>query len=178
VGAVTISVNLSAKQFADARFVTELQAAIRETGVEPTRLQLEMTEAVAATDPKLTVTVLSYLKHLGIGVILDDFGTGNSSLSALRLFPVEALKIDRSLISGMLVDRGTCDMVEMIILLAHKLKLQVIAEGIESVKHWDHLREVDCDFGQGYFFSQPVDAAAASKLLSRRGLPHANVAGA
>ena len=178
VGAVTISVNLSAKQFADARFVTELQAAIRETGVEPTRLQLEMTEAVAATDPKLTVTVLSYLKHLGIGVILDDFGTGNSSLSALRLFPVEALKIDRSLISGMLVDRGTCDMVEMIILLAHKLKLQVIAEGIESVKHWDHLREVGCDFGQGYFFSQPVDAAAASKLLSRRGLPHANVAGA
>jgi EAL domain-containing protein (putative c-di-GMP-specific phosphodiesterase class I) len=78
----------------------------------------------------------------------------------------------------MLVDRGTCDMVEMIILLAHKLKLQVIAEGIESVKHWDHLREVGCDFGQGYFFSQPVDAAAASKLLSRRGLPHANVAGA
>lgn len=179
VPAVTISVNLSAKQFADARFVTELQAAIRETGVEPSRLQLEMTETVAATDPKLTVTVLSYLKHLGIGVILDDFGTGNSSLSGLRLFPVEALKIDRSLVSGMLVDRGTCDMVELIILLAHKLKLKVIAEGIESAKHWDRLRELGCDLGQGYFFSQPVEPAAAGKLLSQPGhLPHAHVAGA
>jgi diguanylate cyclase (GGDEF)-like protein/PAS domain S-box-containing protein len=175
---VTISVNLSAKQFADARFVTELQAAIRETGVDPSRLQLEMTETVAATDPKLTVTVLSYLKHLGVGVILDDFGTGNSSLSGLRLFPVEALKIDRSLISGMLVDRGTRDMVELIILLAHKLKLKVIAEGIESAKHWDVLCELGCDLGQGYFFSQPVAPEAASKLLSGHSPLQASVAGA
>ena len=176
---VAISVNISAKQFADARFVTELQAAIRETGVEPSRLQLEMMETVAASDPKLTVTVLSSLKHLGIGVILDHFGTGNSSLSGLRLFPVEALKIDRSLVSEMLVDRGTCDMVELIILLAHKLKLKVIAEGIESAKHWERLREFGCDLGQGSFFSQPVDPAAAGKLLSQRGhLPHANTAGA
>ncbi len=176
---VNISVNISAKQFADARFVTELQAAIRETGVGPTRLQLEMTEAVVASDPKLSVTVLSYLKHLGVGVILDDFGTGNSSLSGLRLFPVEALKIDRSLISGMLADRGTSDMVELIILLAHKLKIKVIAEGIESVKHWDHLREVGCDLGQGYFFSHPLEPEAAGKLLSQRGqLPQAAGAGA
>lgn len=176
---VTISVNLSAKQFADARFVTELQAALRETGVEPSRLQLEMTETVAATDPKLTITVLSYLKHLGVGVILDDFGTGNSSLSGLRLFPVEALKIDRSLISGMLADRGARDMVELIILLAHKLKLKVIAEGIESAKHWDLLRELGCDLGQGYFFSQPVAPEAAGKLLSGRGsLLNASAAGA
>jgi PAS domain S-box-containing protein len=176
---VTISVNLSAKQFADARFVTELQAAIRETGVEPTRLQLEMTEAVAAADPKLTVTVLSYLKHLGVGVILDDFGSGNSSLSGLRLFPVEALKIDQSLVSGMLADRGTCDMVELIILLAHKLKVKVIAEGIETSKHRDHLYEVGCDLGQGYFFSQAVQPEAAGKLLSQRAqLPQAAAAGA
>jgi diguanylate cyclase (GGDEF)-like protein/PAS domain S-box-containing protein len=174
---VSISVNISAKQFADARFVNELQAAIRETGVEPMRLQLEMTEAVAAHDPKLTITVLSYLKHLGIPVILDDFGTGNSSLSGLRLFPVEALKIDRSLICGMLLDRGTCDMVELIILLAHKLKLKVIAEGIESSKHWERLRELGCDFGQGYFFSTPVDPEAAGKLLTDPQLAQAKVAG-
>lgn len=179
IPAVTISVNLSSRQFADARFVTELQAAIRETGVEPGRLQLEMTEAVAAADPKLTVTVLSSLKQLGIGIILDDFGTGNSSLNGLRLFHVEALKIDRSLICGMLVDRGTCEMVELIVLLAHKLKLKVIAEGIESTKHWERLRELDCDMGQGFFFSQPVDPAAAGKLLTKRGhIPLANVAGA
>ncbi len=163
---VTISVNLSAKQFADARFVNELQTAIRETGVEPSRLQLEMTETVAATDPKLTVTVLSYLKHMGIGVILDDFGTGNSSLSGLRRFPVEALKIDRALVSEMLSDRGTCDTVELIILLAHKLKLKIIAEGIETAKHLERLRDFGCDLGQGYFFSPPLEPTAASKLLS------------
>lgn len=164
----TVSVNLSAKQFADARFVNELQAAIRETGADPWRLQLEMTEKVAANDPKLTVTVLSYLKHLGIGVILDDFGTGNSSLNGLRQLPVEALKIDRSLISGMLADRVTCDTVELIILLARKLKLKVIAEGIENAKQWEHLRDFGCDLGQGYFFSPPLDPEAASKLLRAR----------
>jgi EAL domain-containing protein (putative c-di-GMP-specific phosphodiesterase class I) len=92
---------------------------------------------------------------------------------------VEALKIDRSLISGMLADRGTSDMVELIILLAHKLKVKVIAEGIESIKHWERLREFGCDLGQGHFFSQPVEPVIAGKLLTQRGpLPHANMAGA
>jgi diguanylate cyclase (GGDEF)-like protein/PAS domain S-box-containing protein len=176
---VTISVNLSAKQFADARFVPELQAVFRETGVEPSRLRLEMTETVADADPKLTLKVLSYLKHLGVGVILDHFGTGNSSLSALRMFPLEALKIDHSLISGMLADRGTAEMVELIVLLAHKLKLKVIAEGIESAKHWERLCETGCDLGQGHFFSQTVEPEAAGKLLTQGGrLLQAKVAGA
>ena len=176
---VTISVNLSAKQFADPRFVPELQAALRETGVEPPHLKLEITETVAAADPKLTVKVLSHLKQLGVAVILDDFGTGNSSLNALRLFPVEALKIDRSLISSMLADRGVTDMVELIVLLAHKLKLKVIAEGVESAKHWERSCELGCDLGQGYFFSQPVDAEAAGTLLARADrLLQAKVAGA
>ncbi len=167
LGTVTVSVNLSAKQFADARFVTDLQSAIRATGVEPSRLQLEMTEGVAAADPKLTVTVVSYLKHLGIGVILDDFGSGNSSLNALRQFPVEALKIDRSLIDGMLADRGTCDTVELIIMLAHKLRLKVIAEGIETIKQFQQLHELGCDLGQGYLFSKPVEAKEAELVVRR-----------
>jgi diguanylate cyclase (GGDEF)-like protein/PAS domain S-box-containing protein len=166
--AVTVSVNISGRQFADPRFVAELQAAIRDTGTEASHLQLEMKEAVVSVDPKLSATVLSALKQLGVGVILDDFGSGPCSLSGLRLFPVEALKIDSSLISGMLADRETSDMVELIILLAHKLKLKVIAEGIERAKHWDCLCELECDFGQGYFFSQPVDAEAAGKLLRQR----------
>jgi diguanylate cyclase (GGDEF)-like protein/PAS domain S-box-containing protein len=179
LGTVTISVNLSAKQFADARFIPELQAAIRTTGVEPSHLQLEMTENVAAADPKLTVTVLSYLKHLGIGVILDDFGTGNSSLSGLRQFPVEALKIDRSLIDGMLADRATCDTVDLIILMTRKLKLKVIAEGIETSKQLERLRELGCSLGQGYLFSQPVEAEAAGKLLREpSAVLHAKMAGA
>lgn len=173
MGAITIGVNLSARQFADARFVSELQSALRDTGVEPSRLQLEMTETVAAADPKLTLTILSFLKHIGIPVVLDDFGVGNSSLSALRQFPADALKIDRSLIEGMLADRSTCDTVDLIVVLAHKLKLKAIAEGIETLAQFERLRDLGCDLGQGYLFSQPVEAEAAGKLLSEPGF-HVN----
>jgi diguanylate cyclase (GGDEF)-like protein/PAS domain S-box-containing protein len=178
MASVTISVNLSAKQFADARFVTELQVAIHQTGIEPSRLQVEMTETVAATDPKLTASVLGDLKRMGVGVTLDAFGTGNSSLSGLRRLSVEALKIDHSLISGMLADRETCDTVELIILLAHKLKLKVIADGIESTKHCEHLRELGCDLGQGHFFSHPLEPEAAGKLLHEHSAARARVVGA
>jgi diguanylate cyclase (GGDEF)-like protein/PAS domain S-box-containing protein len=176
---VSMNVNISARQLADARFVTDVEAALRQTAIDPSRLHLEMTESVAAADPKLTATVLSHLKHLRVGVILDDFGAGNSSLSGLRQFPVDALKIDRSLISGMLTDRATCDTVELIIVLAHKLKLKVIAEGIETTKQLDHLLASGCDLGQGYLFSQPVEAKAAEELLRQRSLlPHTKVASA
>jgi len=166
--AVSVSVNVSARQLADLRFVSGLEATLRQTGIDPSRLHLEMTESVAAADAKLTATVLSHLKQLRVGVILDDFGTGNSSLSGLRQFPIEALKIDRSLIAGMLVDRGMCDTVELIILLAHKLKLKVIAEGIESSRQFDHLHTLGCELGQGYFFSPPVEAKTAERLLHQR----------
>lgn len=174
---IRISVNVSARQLADARFVTDLEAALRHTGIDPSRLHLEMTESVAAADPKLTATVLSQLKHLRVGVTLDDFGTGSSSLSGLRQFSLDALKIDRSLIGGMLTDRATRDTVELIILLGHKLKLKVIAEGIENTRQLDHLHAAGCDLGQGYLFSQPVDAKAVEQLL-RNPIPHAKAAGA
>ncbi|MGD0567508.1 MAG: bifunctional diguanylate cyclase/phosphodiesterase [Candidatus Sulfotelmatobacter sp.] len=176
--AVTVSVNVSANQLADAQFVTRLESTLRETGLDPSRLRLEMTESVAAADAKVTATVLSQLKRLGVSVILDDFGTGNSSLSGLRQFPMEALKIDRSLVGAMQLDRGICETVELIILLAHKLKLKVIAEGIESAKQLDHLHEFGCDMGQGYFFSHPVEAKAAERLLRERSaVAHAKAVG-
>ncbi len=175
---VSMNVNVSARQLADARFVPDMEAALRQTGVDASRLHLEMTESVAAADPKLTATVLSHLKHLRVGVILDDFGTGNSSLSGLRQLPLDALKIDRSLIGGMLTDRATCETVELIIVLAHKLKLQVIAEGIETTRQLDHLQALGCDLGQGYLFSPPVEAKAAEELLRQRSpIFHARVAG-
>jgi len=166
--AVSIGVNVSTKQLADARFVTGLESALRDAAINPERLHLEITENVAAVDAKLTATVLAHLKQLRVGVILDDFGTGNSSLSGLRQFPVEALKIDRSLVSEMLIDRGTCDTIELIILLSHKLKLKVIAEGVESIKQFDHLLHLGCELGQGNFFSPPVEAQEAEELLRRR----------
>jgi EAL domain-containing protein (putative c-di-GMP-specific phosphodiesterase class I) len=139
-----------------------------------------MTESVAASDPKLTEIALSHLKKLQVGVILDDFGTGNSSLNNLRkLTTLKALKIDRALINAMLVDRAAFETVELIILLAHKLKLKVIAEGIESAKELDRLHELGCDLGQGFLFSQPVEANAVEKLLRERAqLPHMKAAGA
>ncbi|MGC2171398.1 MAG: EAL domain-containing protein [Candidatus Sulfotelmatobacter sp.] len=176
---VTISVNVSARQLADARFVADLEATLRTTGVAPSRLHLEMTESVAAADPRLTATVLSQLKRLRVGVILDDFGTGNSSLRGLRQVPLEAVKIDRSLVNAMLLDRGACEAVELILLLAHKLKLQVIAEGIESAKQLDRLRELGCELGQGYLFSHAVEASAAERLLRQRDPAlHQNATGA
>jgi diguanylate cyclase (GGDEF)-like protein/PAS domain S-box-containing protein len=164
---IGISANISAKQLADASFVAGLQSALRETGIAPSQLQLELTEPVAAADPKITETILSNLKQLSVGVILDDFGTGNSSLLALRQLPVQAVKIDRSLITAMLLDRGALEVVELIILLAQKLKLKVIAEGIESAKQLDHLQALGCELGQGYFFSPPVEAKQAQQLLIR-----------
>ena len=162
---VSVTVNVSARQFADARLLSDIQKALQETGVDPSRLQLEFTESVAAADPKLTVAVLSHLKHLGIEVILDDFGTGTTSLRGLRQFPVDALKIDRSLVSEMQTDRAASDVIELIATLAHKMNLRAIAEGIESARQADLLLALGCEYGQGYYFSQPLEAKAAEQFM-------------
>ena len=168
---VNITVNVSARQFADARLANDIQDALQQTGVDPSRLQLEMTESVAAADPKLTVTVLSHLRHMGIGVILDDFGTGMTSLRGLRQFPVEALKIDRSLVREMQTDRATSDIVELITTLAHKMNLRVIAEGIETSRQLERVLELGCEFGQGYYFSQPLEAKAVQQFVRQQIIP-------
>ncbi len=168
---VNVTLNVSPRQFSDARLASDLQDALRQTGVDPSRLQLEMTESVAAADPKLTVTVLTHLKHLGIGVIMDDFGIGASSLRGLWQFPLDALKIDRSLVREIQVDRAATEIVEMIITLASKLNLKVIAEGIETGKQVEQLRQLGCEFGQGYYFSQPVEAKAALQLMRQQLAP-------
>jgi diguanylate cyclase (GGDEF)-like protein/PAS domain S-box-containing protein len=168
---MNITVNVSARQFADARLVNDIQDALQQIGIDPTRLQLEMTESVAAADPKLTVTVLSHLKHMGIGVILDDFGTGTTSLRGLRQFPVDALKIDRSLVREMQSDNAACDIVELIVALAHKMNLKAIAEGIETVRQLERLLELGCEYGQGYYFSQPMEAKAAQQFMRQQVTP-------
>jgi diguanylate cyclase (GGDEF)-like protein/PAS domain S-box-containing protein len=168
---MNITVNISARQFADARLVNDIQDALQQTGVDPSRLQLEITESVAAADPKLTVSVLSHLKHLGIGVVLDDFGTGTTSLRGLRQFPVDALKIDRSLVREMQTDRAAGDIVEMIIALAHKMNLKMIAQGIETSRQMERLLELGCEYGQGYYFSQPMEAKAAQQFLRQQNAP-------
>ena len=165
---IHVTVNVSARQFADARLVTDIQDALQQTGIDPSRLQLEMTEGIALADPKLTISVLTHLKHFGIGVVLDDFGTGSTSLVKLREFPVDALKIDRSLIREMQSDRATSDIVELIIELAHKMGMKAIAEGIETPRQLERLLELGCEFGQGYYFSQPMEPQAALQFMSQQ----------
>ena len=162
---VNLTVNVSARQFADARLTSDIQDALQQSGLEASRLQLEMTENIAAADPKLTAAVLSQLKQTGIGVILDHFGVGAASLRGLWQFPVDALKIDRSLVREMQSDRAASDVVELIVTVAHKMKLKVIAEGIDTARQVERLRELGCEFGQGYYFSQPLEAKAAQQFL-------------
>jgi diguanylate cyclase (GGDEF)-like protein/PAS domain S-box-containing protein len=168
---LNITVNVSARQLADARLINDIQSALQETGIDASRLQLEMTEIVAAADPKLTVTVLSHLKQLGIGMILDDFGAGTTSLRGLREFRVEAVKIDRSLVREMLTDRVAGDTVELITTLAHKMKLKAIAEGIETARQVERLLELGCEFGQGHYFSQPMEAKMAQQFMRQQTAP-------
>jgi Amt family ammonium transporter len=174
---LSMSVNISGRQFAHPRFVTDLQSAVREAGIETSRLQVEVTETVAASDPKLTTAVFTDLRRCGVAISLTHF-EGSSSLSGLRSFQVQTVKISPSLVSGMSLDLAVRDTVELIILLAHKLKFKVVADGIESAKQVDSLRELGSDLGQGHVFSQPVEAAAAGQLLRQRSsMPHAKAAG-
>ena len=163
-----VIVNVSARQFADAHLVNDIQSALQETGIDPSRLQLEITESIAAADPKLTVTVLAHLKHMGIAVTLDDFGSGSTSLRGLTQFPVDALKIDRTLIREMQSDRIASSIVELIVALAHKMNLKVIAEGIETARQLERLLELGCEFGQGYYFSQPMEPKAALQFMRQQ----------
>ncbi len=174
---INMTVNMSARQFADARMVQDIQDAIKQTGINPARLQLEMTETVAAADPKLTITVLSHLKHLGIGVILDNFGTGATSLRGLRQFPLDALKIDGSLVRAMQTDLASGDIVELITGLANKMNLRAIAEGIETARQAERLMELGCQFGQGFYFCPPMDGKAAQEFVRQQMIP-ARVKGA
>jgi EAL domain-containing protein (putative c-di-GMP-specific phosphodiesterase class I) len=143
-----------------ARLANDIQDALQQTGVDPSRLQLEMTEKIASADPKLTVTVLSHLKHFGIGTVLDDFGTGSTSLVGLKQFPVDALKIDRSLIREMQTDRSASDIVELIILLAHKMNLKVIAEASKRCGKWSDFSNWDA--------STDKDISSRSRWKPRR----------
>lgn len=166
-----ITVNVSARQFADAHLVNDVQDALQQSGINPSRLQLEMTESVVSADPKLSVTVLAHLKHLGIGVILDNFGTGSTSLRGLRQFPLDGVKIDGSLVREMQSDRGISDMVDLIVTLIHKMDMTTMAEGIETARQVERLLELGCECGQGYFFSQPMEGKAAVQFMRQQVAP-------
>jgi diguanylate cyclase (GGDEF)-like protein/PAS domain S-box-containing protein len=168
LGSLTMTVNISAKQFAHADLRDDLKAAIHENHLASSSLQIELTEADAQADPKLTSDLFTQLKHLGVRISIGDFGTGRSSLSWLRRSPLDELKIDRSLVANMPTDRSSYDVVNLTIILARELNLEVVAEGIETAVHLERIRRLGCEFGQGYFFSKPLEAEQADQLLKQQ----------
>lgn len=162
---LTISVNLSARQFAQPDLVQQIGQIIEETGIDPHTVRLEITESVTMDNAERTVSVLSQLRNLGIQFSIDDFGTGFSSLSYLHRFPLKTLKIDRSFISRMGQDNDSAAIVQTMMNLARDLGMEVVAEGTETEEHINQLRLLGCGFGQGYFFSRPMEASAIRNFL-------------
>lgn len=152
-----VAVNLSARQLAQPDFVDTVKKVLHETGIDPHCLELEITESMVMQNVEQAIRILNDINNLGVHISLDDFGTGYSSLSWLKRFPIDRLKIDRSFIRDITTDADDAVIAQSIIALAHALRVDVIAEGIETQEHLEFLRQNSCDGGQGYFFSKPVD---------------------
>ena len=155
-----IAVNLSARQFQSRDLTATVTRILEETGASPICLQLEVTESVAMSDVKLTARTLNDLQEMGIQIALDDFGTGHSSLDYLARFPIDALKIDRSFVSGLPMAESAIAITTAIINLAHGLNISAIAEGVETEQQLAWLKKQGCDEFQGHLFSQPLPAEA------------------
>jgi diguanylate cyclase (GGDEF)-like protein/PAS domain S-box-containing protein len=163
--ALTVSVNVSARQFEEKRLVERIAGALRDTGLPPSSLELEVTESLLMRDLNQAVERMRELKEMGVSLSIDDFGTGYSSLSALKSFPISTLKIDKSFVRDIAVSADDQAIALAVISLGHRLQLRVIAEGVETVEQRDFLRANDCDEMQGYLFSPPVPAERITEML-------------
>jgi diguanylate cyclase (GGDEF)-like protein len=161
---LSISVNLSARQFSSPDLVQNIFDCIKRNNVSPSRLKLEITESDVMTNPEATVQKLRLMKELGVAILVDDFGTGYSSMSYLQRFPIDTLKIDRSFV-GQVDQNANRVIVRTIVNLAHSLGLSVVAEGIETEEQYRILQEMGCEFAQGYHFSRPIFLDQAEALI-------------
>jgi diguanylate cyclase (GGDEF)-like protein/PAS domain S-box-containing protein len=161
-----ISVNLSSKQFINSDLIGQVRHVLDETGVAPESLKLEITESMVMENFETAVEMLKQLRTLGIELSIDDFGTGYSSLSYLHRFPISTLKIDRSFVSSMTGNNENAEIVRTILVLARNLKMNVVAEGVETKDQLARLVTLECEYGQGYYFSKALNAKDAAKLLS------------
>ena len=160
-----MSVNLSVRQFAQPDLVEQIEQTLVETGLRPQNLKLEITESAIMDNAELAAAILGQLRSRQIQLAIDDFGTGYSSLSYLNQFPVDTLKIDRSFVSQLDQDPKQMGILKAITTLAHTLDMDIVAEGIETELQLKQLRSFGCQFGQGYFFSKPVDASTMEQLF-------------
>jgi diguanylate cyclase (GGDEF)-like protein len=160
-----VSINVSARQIAHRELADSVADVLARTGLEPSHLQLEVTESILVEESAMATTTLEALSELGVRLILDDFGTGYSSLPYLSRFPFDALKIDRSFIEGLGVEQERTAIVEAIIGMARALSLDAIAVGVESEVQLAELRRLGCDYGQGHLFSRPLPAGDITRLV-------------
>jgi Amt family ammonium transporter len=165
-----MSINLSAKQFLQPDLLERIDEAIAAAGIEPRYLALEITESVLLHNPEAANRTLLDLKARGLHLYVDDFGTGYSSLSYLQNFPFDALKIDRAFVSRLTPGIEEAEMVSTIIAIARNFNMNVIAEGVENVGQLDRLIALGCRKIQGYYFSQPLPAAAVASFVQASGV--------
>jgi diguanylate cyclase (GGDEF)-like protein len=169
--ATSISVNVSMRQLASPDLVAHVEEALAESRLQPGSLTIEVTESVLMRDADATVAHLQRLKDLGVLIAIDDFGSGQSSLTYLRRFPIDELKIDRSFIAAIDGSRESVALLHTLVELGHTLGLSIVAEGIETCSQLDGLRSERCGFGQGFIFAHPRPADAIETFLSRAGTP-------
>jgi len=160
-----VSVNISSAQLTDPTLIDQIQLALHDSGLEPRRLALELTEGIAIANPSAVTTLLMELRAVGVRICVDDFGTGYSSLAYLRQFPIDTLKIDRSFVRGMVTNKDTAEIVAGVMNLSKQLGLRVVAEGVEDEDQCDHLRALNCHAGQGHLFAKPLDLEGAVEVL-------------
>ena len=168
IGPLTVSVNLSARQFQQDNLLETIKQVLNDTGLKPTQLELEITESTAMKDIDFTIQVLNHLKEMGIKISLDDFGTGYSSLNYLKCLPINNLKIDRSFVKDITTKTNEAAIAKSVIRLAHKIGLLVVAEGVETKAQLDFLTEEKCDMIQGFYFSKPLPSKEVQELLLKK----------
>jgi diguanylate cyclase (GGDEF)-like protein/PAS domain S-box-containing protein len=161
-----ITVNLSSKQFSQNTLISKVATILRESGVNPHTVKLEITESVVMENIDTATDMLRQLRALGVKLAIDDFGTGYSSLSYLHRFPIDTLKIDRSFVTRMSENNENTEIVRTIIVLAQNLGMDVVAEGVETNEQLVLLQKLGCENGQGYFFSKPVNAGSAERIIA------------
>lgn len=163
---LTISINISSRQFSQADLAEQIATILSLTDLDPNSVKLEITESMVMNDVKEALILLEKLKSLGLRLSMDDFGTGYSSLSYLHRFPMDTLKIDQSFVRQMEESTEDAEIVKTIVLLGHNLSMDIVAEGIETETQMQTLRSLNCEYGQGYFFSKPLPSDSATLLLS------------
>jgi EAL domain-containing protein (putative c-di-GMP-specific phosphodiesterase class I) len=163
---VQVSVNLAGRQFVQPNLIQQIEEVLQVTGLDTRSLKLEVTETVIMAHAEQAAAVLRQLRGKGIKLLMDDFGTGYSSLSYLHRFPVSTLKIDASFVQRMENGGKDIDIIQTIVTLAHTLGMDLIAEGVETARQLALLRQLKVEYGQGYYFSRPLPAAAAEALIA------------